>query len=841
MGKLKHLGMSLLLATTFFSCGDDYDDTALRNDVNDLKSRVEKLESWCSTTNTQISALQGLVSALEQNDYVTGVTPIVEGSVEVGYTITFTKSKPITIYHGKDGKNGADGINGVDGITPLIGAEKDTDGIYYWTIKLGDADSAWLTDVDNNKIPTTGKDGENGNDGEPGNNGEPGKDGEPGHSPVISVDTFEGKLYWKVDDEWLLDSNSNKVAATGEKGDTGSAGKDGEKGPQGEQGDSVFKKDGVKIEDGKVIFTLANGKEFTLPMLVDGLAVGIGGSDLFYASPSDNSIDVTFASTMKEEDYKSIVATITNGNEADWIIKSRGAVDTWKVAVTEPTFTGTDGTYTLGSAKITITPPANVKLSDTALLTVTVTDANDGTISVSREVKYFDGEIVACTGGDLSIKGLDTSVKRLALKGSITVEDFKYIRESLTALEVLDISMTDLTELPDRALRFGGDTPNTSLKAVRLPLSMKTIGYAAFTNCRALTSIDTENVEIIGEWAFEQCRGLVEVKLHDGLKEIRRQAFNNCISLTSIDIPGSVTDLGKNTEVSTSQYEGWVFENCTNLSTITLHEGLKKLYVSTFSRCGVVSINIPTTVTDIPDYAFQECQNLERVTWHNGITQIGEAAFLRCRSLKAITIPTGVTVLRNNLFDECANLQYVTLHHNITEIQVRAFSYCTLLKSEFFPYEDAYIDRAALPNALQTLGAGVFTDCKNMESINMQRTQVKNILRNTYSGCSGITTFYYPNVVETIGEFAFSGCSALVGSFFPASLTSIETNAFHLCTKMSQVYCLGSTPPTLGTAAFDSSLKSISTLFVPEAAISAYSSSSWNPYFKEIKKDLLHP
>lgn len=693
MGKLKHLGMSLLLATTFFSCGDDYDDTALRNDVNDLKSRVEKLESWCSTTNTQISALQGLVSALEQNDYVTGVTPIVEGSVEVGYTITFTKSKPITIYHGKDGKNGADGINGVDGITPLIGAEKDTDGIYYWTIKLGDADSAWLTDVDNNKIPTTGKDGENGNDGEPGNNGEPGKDGEPGHSPVISVDTFEGKLYWKVDDEWLLDSNSNKVAATGEKGDTGSAGKDGEKGPQGEQGDSVFKKDGVKIEDGKVIFTLANGKEFTLPMLVDGLAVGIGGSDLFYASPSDNSIDVTFASTMKEEDYKSIVATITNGNEADWIIKSRGAVDTWKVAVTEPTFTGTDGTYTPGSAKITITPPANVKLSDTALLTVTVTDANDGTISVSREVKYFDGEIVACTGGDLSIKGLDTSVKRLALKGSITVEDFKYIRESLTALEVLDISMTDLTELPDRALRFGGDTPNTSLKAVRLPLSMKTIGYAAFTNCRALTSIDTENVEIIGEWAFEQCRGLVEVKLHDGLKEIRRQAF---------------------------------------------------------------------------------CE-------------------------------------------------------------------CTLLKSEFFPYEDAYIDRAALPNALQTLGAGVFTDCKNMESINMQRTQVKNILRNTYSGCSGITTFYYPNVVETIGEFAFSGCSALVGSFFPASLTSIETNAFHLCTKMSQVYCLGSTPPTLGTAAFDSSLKSISTLFVPEAAISAYSSSSWNPYFKEIKKDLLHP
>lgn len=58
---------------------------------------------------------------------------------------------------------------------------------------------------------------------------------------------------------------------------------------------------------------------------------------------------------------------------------------------------------------------------------------------------------------------------------------------------------------------------------------------------------------------------------------------------------------------------------------------------------------------------------------------------------------------------------------------------------------------------------------------------------------------------------------------------------------MSQVYCLGAIPTTLDTAAFDPSLKSISTLFVSEAAIVTYSNSSWNSYFKEITKDLLHP
>ena len=53
---------------------------------------------------------------------------------------------------------------------------------------------------------------------------------------------------------------------------------------------------------------------------------------------------------------------------------------------------------------------------------------------------------------------------------------------------------------------------------------------------------------------------------------------------------------------------------------------------------------------------------------------------------------------------------------------------------------------------------------------------------------------------------------------------------------MSQVYCFGAIPPALDTAAFDPSLKSRSTLFVSEAAIATYSSSSWNFYFKEITK-----
>ncbi|MCD8184664.1 MAG: hypothetical protein LUE99_18130 [Bacteroides sp.] len=57
MKKIQSYAVLLLMALTVFSCGDDYDDTGLRNDISDLKSRVEKLEAWCSNANSQLSAL----------------------------------------------------------------------------------------------------------------------------------------------------------------------------------------------------------------------------------------------------------------------------------------------------------------------------------------------------------------------------------------------------------------------------------------------------------------------------------------------------------------------------------------------------------------------------------------------------------------------------------------------------------------------------------------------------------------------------------------------------------------------------------------------------------------
>lgn len=148
--------------------------------------------------NTNISSLQTIVEALQNNDYITSCTPLMDNGVQIGYTITFAKSGSIVIYYGQNGQDGAngsdgkDGSNGADGQddhSPVIGAKTDTDGVIYWTL-----DGEWLTDESGNKIPVHGRDGVNGSNGNDGTNGSDGQDGKDGITPQLKIEAG----YWYI-------------------------------------------------------------------------------------------------------------------------------------------------------------------------------------------------------------------------------------------------------------------------------------------------------------------------------------------------------------------------------------------------------------------------------------------------------------------------------------------------------------------------------------------------------------------------------------------------------------------------------------------------------------------
>ena len=375
---MKNLFATLALCLFMLSsCTADLDK--LSNRLDDLEDRVAILEELCAQMNTNVESLQTIIDALQNNDFITSIEPIVEGGDTIGYRITFSESGQITIYHGEDGKDGLDGEDGRDGNTPEIGIAQYTDGKYYWTI-----DGQWMLDDNGEKIPVTGEDGEDAITprlkiedgywfisydggltwtrlGEA--TGEDGKDGQDGSTPEIGVkaDT-DGVYYWTLNGEWLLDDNGEKIPVQGESGTTpqlkieddywyisydggltwtqlGKAtGDDGRDGNDGLNGDSIF--EDVYEKDGCVYFVLSNGNTIVIPIMNGGGTITPDPEKDFditftYEPGTEVAVgeSVEIAYTVKGADkYTKVKATLEDGD------------DSWTAIVTPDAETENEGT-----------------------------------------------------------------------------------------------------------------------------------------------------------------------------------------------------------------------------------------------------------------------------------------------------------------------------------------------------------------------------------------------------------------------------------------------------------------------------------------------------------------
>ena len=352
--------MKKLLSLVFcglllFGCSDKYDDSALRNDLNDLENRVAKLEELCKQMNTNISSLQKIVDALQDNLSISKVEQISDG-----YIIYFSDGSTATIKNGKD-----------SGTIPIIGVKQDTDGIYYWTL-----DGEWLTDEKGNKVKAQGTDGKDGVDGEDGNDGANGEDGVDGTNGKDGI-TPQLKI---ENGRWMLSMDNGKTwtdigQATGADGTDGEDGVDGKDGTNG-----IFKS--VREDDDNVYFTLEDDSIITIPK-------------------SDNSefaiaFDTTDIAILNGGESKTISYTITSATK-NTVVKAI-AQDGWKVKVNA---TSTD------KGTITITAPNPIVESEILVF------ANDGsyrTVMVSLncmqgQINIADNSIDATpAGGTQEIK-----------------------------------------------------------------------------------------------------------------------------------------------------------------------------------------------------------------------------------------------------------------------------------------------------------------------------------------------------------------------------------------------------------------------------------------------------
>lgn len=149
--KLKPFGRILICVVTAVaamavthSC---FDDSDLRNSIDDLNNRVRALEDFQKKVQSDINSLQELIQKIQSKVTVDRVETNTDGS----YTIYFSDNTEVTIRNGKDGKDGQDGLT-----PPTIIVMLGEDDVYYWGYQYPDGSKELILDETGKPIPVTG-------------------------------------------------------------------------------------------------------------------------------------------------------------------------------------------------------------------------------------------------------------------------------------------------------------------------------------------------------------------------------------------------------------------------------------------------------------------------------------------------------------------------------------------------------------------------------------------------------------------------------------------------------------------------------------------------------------
>ena len=310
------------------------------------------------------------------------------------------------------------------------------------------------------------------------------------------------------------------------------------------------------------------------------------------------------------------------------------------------------------------------------------------------------------------------------------------------------------------------------------------------------------------------------------------------------------------------------------LSSITIDDSVSDVYSNAFDYCtNVKQLKIGSGVTTIGDYAFYGESGMTSLELPNSLTYIGEGAFMRWHALSALTIPSGVTTIMQNAFIHCSGLTSITVEATTPPVLVGSSgcfddtNNCPIFvpngTSEYYKllwsrYADRIQDDDKKLKFTVSSGTTYELECDDdpytgglvagymisdvypnyktdMTSAEIGKC-VDTIGTYAFQGCRALSSFTFneDTSLATIIDNAFSGCTSLSSITIPSSVTTIENRAFKGCTSLQSITVEATTPPSLGSAVFDSTNNC--PILVPAASVNAYKSASgWSTYSSRIQ------
>ena len=770
------------MLAALIGCGQ-YDDSELKSDISDLKSRMAALEKQCKNMNENLTSLQAIVNASQKQDGIVSVTDLPDGQ---GYSVKFVSGKVIYLYNG---------TNGTGSSTPKISVRQDSDGIYYWTV-----DGEWLI-VDGKKVRASATDGKD------------------AVTPQFKIE----------DGFWFVSyDGGNSWSKLGKA--TGDDGKDS---------DGFFKS--VTVEDGYAVFVMNDSEQTTLRIPVAGVSAV---SSIKYVPESlDGIVKVRYSKIGGKNVPVDIVIMfeVMPQGAVDYIVKNWKEVLTAKAIYASSTKVSIGDFVTMnikdvvgGEDNIIVVTIDSNSLDDSFFSTDIPVAAN-----LRLSVKMNGSESISSDYLPLSpLLSYDQIIEYTTVTGErMDYDSFFEFKRGNSVLSLTDDSHvgnvwriyiegspveTNLFSCIFDKKRYYYNYPgdfNFDLKSLSFVTPIE-LGLLSFSGCHTLVKADilnvnTKNVTNMNRM-FNDCSSLVSLDLSGfDTKNVTRMSgmFSGCSGLTSLDLSGFDT---KNVTSMSGMFRG-----CSGLTSLDLSGFDTKNVTSMsgmFSGCsGLTSLDLSgfdtKNVTDMSQM-FGNCSGLTSLDLSGFDTRNVMSLctmFFNCSGLTSLDLSGFDTKNVRNMacmFDGCSALASIDLSgfdtKNVTNMY-RMFYGCKGLAS---------LDLTSFDTKSVTFYgmSYMFYGCEGLTSLDLSGFDTKNVseIYSMFEGCRALTSldlssFDTKNIVEMARMF--KNCGALtsldlsgfdtknvrdMSSMFAgcSALTSLDLSSFDMrnVTKMGYMF-----------------------------------------------------
>ena len=785
------------MLATLIGCGQ-YDDSELKSDINDLKSRMAALEQQCKNMNENLTSLQTIVNASQKQDGIVSVTDLPDGQ---GYSVKFVSGKVIYLYNG---------TNGTGSSTPKISVRQDSDGIYYWTV-----DGEWLI-VDGKKVRASATDGKD------------------AVTPQFKIE--DGFWYVSYD-------GGNSWSKLGKA--TGDDGKDS---------DGFFKS--VTVEDGYAVFVMNDSEQTTLRIPVAGVSAV---SSIKYVPESlDGIVKVRYSKIGGKNVPVDIVIMfeVMPQGAVDYIVKNWKEVLTAKAIYASSTKVSIGDFVTMnikdvvgGEDNIIVVTIDSNSLDDSFFSTDIPVAAN-----LRLSVKMNGSESISSDYLPLSsLLSYDQIIEYTTVTGErMDYDSFFEFKRGNSVLSLTDDSHvgnvwriyiegspveTNLFSCIFDKKRYYYNYPgdfNFDFKSLSFVTPIE-LGLLSFSGCHTLVKADilnvnTKNVTNMNRM-FNDCSSLVSLDLSGfDTKNVTRMSgmFSGCSGLTSLDLSGfdtknvtSMSGMFRGCSGLTSlDLSGFDTKNLTDMSQMFgICSGLTSLDLSGFDTKNVTSMSgmfsgcSGLTSLDLSGFDTKNVTDMSQMFGNcSGLTSLDLSGFDTRNVMSLCT-----------MFFNCSGLTSLDLSGFDTK-NVRnmacMFEGCSALAS---------IDLSGFDTKNVTNMYRMFYGCKGLASLDLTSFDTKSVtfygMSYMFYGCEGLTSldlsgFDTKNVSEIYSMF--EGCRALTS----LDLSSFDTKNI---VEMAMMFKNCGALTSLDLSGFDTkNVRDMSSMFAGCSALTSLDLSSFD-------------